>query len=190
MYRLGMRSSCCALVMLLSCLGAGPLGAAEIETEYDGKTDFSKYRTYSWGQKPDSGKLDADTRIVEAIESQLKARGWALLEQGKADAVLAAHAIVKENQGVDTAYTGWGPGWSWSGPGLGAGAAITIRTEHRVGTLVVDIFDAGTRKLVWRGTASDTLATDSETNRRKLDQAASRLFRKFPPARKAVGAGD
>ena len=99
--------------------------------------------------------------------------------------MLAAHAIVKENQQIDTVYSGWGPGWSWSGPGPLAGVATTVRTDHRIGTLVVDIFDAGNRKLVWRGTAKDTLAPDAEANRRKLEQAVTRLFKGFPPAPRA-----
>ena len=156
--------------------------AAEIVTEFDSKTDFSKYKTYTWRQKPDSGSADRDALIVAEIEGQLKAKGWTAPEEGQAgDTVLAVHAIVREDQTIDTAYSGWGPGWSWGGPGPGAGSATTILTKERLGTLVVDIFDASTRKVIWRGSAKGTLTTDAETNKRKLNQAVTRLFKKFPP---------
>src|SRR4030095_10361308 len=77
--------------------------------------------------------------------------------------------------------SGWGPGWNWGSPGPGAGSATTILTKERMGTLVVDIFDASTRKVIWRGSAKGMLTTDDETNKRKLNQAATRLFKKFPP---------
>ena len=166
----------------MACLAAGPLLAVEVVVEYDRQTDFSKYKTYTWRQKPDTGKPEMDARVLEALDGQLKEKGWTRIEQGEADAVLAAHAIIKEDQQIDTAYSGWGSGWNWSGPGPLAGVATTVRTDLRVGTLVLDVFDAGSKKLVWRGTAKDTLAPDQETNRRKLQQAVTRLFKGFPPA--------
>jgi hypothetical protein len=157
------------------------MAASEVATEYDGQADFTRYRTYSWGKKPDSGKADVDARILEAIDGQLKEKGWARVESGPADVVLAAHAIVREDQQIDTAYSGWGPGWNWSGPGPLAGAATTVLTRQRIGTLVVDLFDAATRRLVWRGTATDTVGPDAEANRRRLQQVVTRLFKGFPP---------
>ena len=171
-----------AAAALLACLAAGPLLAAEVVTEHDSQADFSKYKTYSWGQKPESGKAEADALILETIDGQLKARGWSRVEQGPADTVLAAHAIVREDQQIDTVYSGWGSGWNWSGPGPLAGVATTVRVQQRVGSLVVDIFDAASKKLVWRGTAKGTLGPDVETNRRKVQQAVIRLFKGFPPA--------
>lgn len=176
-------------LLLSSCLAAGLLAASEVGAEFDRQADFSKYKTYSWGKKPDTGKAETDARIVEVIDGQLKAKGWERVEQMPSDAVLAAIAIIREDQQIDTAYSGWGPGWNWSGPGPLAGAATTVRTENRIGTLVVDIFDAGTKKVVWRGTAKDTLSSEVEVNRRKLQQAVTRLFKGFPPAAPAAPKG-
>jgi hypothetical protein len=170
-----------AALLLPSFLATGLMAGSEVGAEFDRQADFSKYETYTWGKKPDTGKAETDARIVEVIDGQLKAKGWERLEQGPSDAVLAAIAIIREDQQIDTAYSGWGPGWSWSSPGPLAGAATTIRTENRVGTLVVDIFDSSMQKVVWRGTAKDTLSTEVEVNRRKLQQAVTRLFKGFPP---------
>jgi hypothetical protein len=50
-----------------------------------------------------------------------------------------------------------------------------------VGTLVVDIFDSQTKKLIWRGNASETLSGDPEKNEKKLDHEVSDMFKYFPP---------
>jgi len=39
------------------------------------------------------------------------------------------------------------------------------------------MWDAKEHRLVWRGIASDTLSKDPK----KIDQAAQRLFEKYPP---------
>lgn len=176
-------------LLLSSGLTTGLQAASEVGLEFDRQADFSKYRTYTWGKKPDTGKAETDARIMEVIDSQLKDKGWERIEGGPSDTVLAVIAIIREDQQIDTAYSGWGPGWSWSGPGPLAGAATTVKTENRVGTMVVDIFDSGTKKVVWRGTAKDTLSTEVEVNRRKLQQAVTRLFKGFPPTKPAPPKG-
>jgi hypothetical protein len=51
-----------------------------------------------------------------------------------------------------------------------------------IGTLVVDLYDTNTKRLVWRGTASDTLSDDPSKNEKKLEEAVSKMIApdKFP----------
>jgi Domain of unknown function (DUF4136) len=50
-----------------------------------------------------------------------------------------------------------------------------------VGTLVVDMYDAGNKQLIWRGTSTDTLSNNIEHNEKNLDKAVDKMFKKFPP---------
>ena len=61
------------------------------------------------------------------------------------------------------------------------GTATTTVDEYTVGTLVVDIFNAKTKQLVYRGTASDELSNKPEKNAKKLAKASDKLFKDFPP---------
>ena len=70
-------------------------------------------------------------------------------------------------------YRGWG--------GMGMGSATTTESEYTVGTLVVDIFDAKSKALMFRGTASDELSDKPEKNQKKLEKASDKMFKKFPP---------
>jgi uncharacterized protein DUF4136 len=48
---------------------------AEVKTDYDRNTDFSRYKTYSWGGLHTQNPLWAD-RIKTAVNSALAAKGW------------------------------------------------------------------------------------------------------------------
>ena len=50
-----------------------------------------------------------------------------------------------------------------------------------VGTLLVDIFDAKGKTLIWRGIAQDEVSNNTEKNIKKLGKASDKLFKDFPP---------
>lgn len=56
------------------------------------------------------------------------------------------------------------------------------RVEQGVGTLTVDIFDGSTKRLIFRGQATDTPSNNVDKNDKKMDHAVDDMFKKFPPA--------
>ena len=65
----------------------------------------------------------------------------------------------------------------------GKASAQQVKTEntYKVGTLILDLFDTKTKKLLWRGTSSDTLSNNSNKNIKNLDKGAEKMFKHFPP---------
>ena len=61
------------------------------------------------------------------------------------------------------------------------GDATTTVNTYKVGTLVVDLFDPKTKKLMWRGSASDTLSDKSDKNIKNLNKGVGKMFKHFPP---------
>ena len=57
-------------------------------------------------------------------------------------------------------------------------------SEYRVGMLVVDMFDAKTKSLVFRGTAEDEISDNPEKNQKRIEKASVKMFKEFPPAAK------
>ena len=53
--------------------------------------------------------------------------------------------------------------------------------QYTVGTLVVDIFDAKNKQLIFRGTATDELSDQQDKNAKKLAKASDKIFKDFPP---------
>jgi hypothetical protein len=59
--------------------------------------------------------------------------------------------------------------------------ATTTEQDYKEGTLVVDMYDAKTKQLIWRGSSEDTGSNNAEKNKRNLDKGVAKMFNKFPP---------
>jgi hypothetical protein len=149
--------------------------AQHVKTDYDRNASFGQYKTYSWANVKTQDQLMVD-RIKAAVNGALAAKGWTEVPSG-GDASIVAIETTREQQTLDTFYNGFGGGWRWGG----FGDAITTTETYTVGTLVVDIFDANTKQLIWRGSANDTLSDKSEKNIKNLDKSVHKLFEHFPP---------
>src|SRR6266702_2722608 len=161
------------IVLLLSTA----LIAQGVKTDYDRSTDFSHYKTYSWEKVQTQDELWVD-RIKEAVNAALAAKGLTPVESG-GDISVVAIEMTKNQRTLNTFYDGFGGGWRWGG---GFGNATTTVDNYKVGTLVVDLFDANNKKLIWRGSSSDTLSNKSEKNIKALDKGVEKMFEHFPPS--------
>ena len=151
--------------------------AQQVKTDYDRSTDFNQYKTYSWEKVQTQDPLWVD-RIKEAVNTALTAKGWTQVASG-GDVSVVAIEMTKNQQSLNTFYDGFGGGWRWGG---GFGNATTTVDNYKVGTLVVDLFDAKTKGVIWRGSSSDTLSNKSDNNIKNLDKGVQKMFDHFPPS--------
>lgn len=154
---------------------------ASVKTDYDHNANFGRYKSYSWISAKASDDLWAG-RIVQAVDSQLAAKGWSRVDSG-GDTTVSAFGRVKNEQTLETYYTGLGPGWGWRRFGMGGGEAITTVENTPVGSLTVDLFDGQSKHLIFRATSSDSLSSKPEKNEKKLEKAVEEMFKHFPPSR-------
>jgi hypothetical protein len=150
--------------------------AQQVKTDYDRGTNFSQYKTYSWEKVQTQDPLWVD-RIKDAVNKALTAKGLTPVASG-GDVSVVAIEMTKNQQSLNTFYDGFGGGWRWGG---GFGNATTTVDNYKVGTLVVDLFDAKTKTVIWRGSASDTLSDKSDKNIKNLDKGVQKMFEHFPP---------
>ena len=164
-------------MMLLFAINSS---AGQVKTDYDRDANFAQYKTYSWEQVKTQDPLVVD-RIKSAVNAALSAKGWTQVDSG-GDVSVVAMEIIKNQQTLNTFYDGMGGGWGWRRFGGGGfGEATTTTETYKVGTLVVDLFDAKTKELIWRGNASDTLSNNSNKNIQNLDKDVQKMFKQFPP---------
>jgi Domain of unknown function (DUF4136) len=161
-------------------LFAARSSAQDVKTDYDHSANFSQYKTYSWERVKTRDPLLVD-RIKEAVNAALSAKGWTQVPSG-GDVSIVAMETTQNQQTLNTFYDGFGGGWGWRRfGGGGLGEATTTTETYKVGTLILDLFDTKTKKLLWRGSSSDTLSNNSDKNTKNLDKGVEKLFKKFPP---------
>ncbi len=151
--------------------------AAKVMVDYNHNVDFTRYKTYSW-IKVEAGDPLWPDRIMSAVDSQLTAKGWTKVPDS-GDASLSAFGATHTQPRLETFYNSLGGGWYWNG--FGDGVAYTTVENIPIGTLVVDIFDTPTKKLIWRGRAEDALSDKPEKNEKKLEKVVEEMFKHFPP---------
>src|SRR6202165_1968788 len=125
--------------------------AQQVKTDYDRSTNFSQNKTYSWEKVQTQDPLWVD-RIKEAVNTTLTAKGLTPVESG-GDVAIVAIETTQNQRTLNTFYDGFGGGWRWRGRG-GFGNATTTVENYKVGTLVVDLFHAHTKTVIWRGSSS------------------------------------
>ncbi len=161
------------VVLLLVCC---PVHGQNVKVDYDKAASFTGFATYAWAKGTPVQNGLMDQRIIDGIDRQLAAKGLRKVDaSANPDLRVLYHgAVGTETQLNTTDMGGWGYRW-------GGGMSTTTVQNIPVGKLVVDIGDAKTKKLLWMGTASDTLSDKPEKNEQKLNKALDKMFKKFPP---------
>jgi hypothetical protein len=116
--------------------------------------------------------------IRNNFAGELQKRGFERMTTGKPDFYVAFYVGLKER--YDVRYMDYGfpgfrgrrfGGWGWP-------RDIDVwRVPYTDSTLIVDIIDARTNQLVWRG--YDTNTIDMKNPDKRLDKAAESLIKKF-----------
>jgi len=145
----------------------------KVTTDWNHTTNFYKYKTFMWIQEPETRDPLMKQRVIDVINAQLSAKGLQLVTGG-ADLGVAANVATQAKNSLNTFYDG--TGWGW-----GMGTATTTVDTYEAGTLIVDLFDAKTRKVVWRGAATTTVPDSPEKATKKLDKTVQKMFKKYPP---------
>jgi uncharacterized protein DUF4136 len=150
------------------------LGQAQaIQTDYDRSFDFSRLKTYAFvdvGRDPNDPLAVNpmnERRVRAALDSQLVAHGYTPDTSGHADFLVAYHAATRRRLAVQE----WGYGIGRLGP-----RRLDV-DQYTEGTLVVDVVDAATRQLIWRGSATGTIAPKEADT--KIKKAVAKLMGQF-----------
>jgi hypothetical protein len=165
-----------ALVSTLAMVTTACGYSIQTTTDYDRNVSFVNYRTFFMIKGASSGNPLLDQRVSDDVRAALTIKGWEEVPKGQGRATVVVHAATRMKHSYETFYDGWG-GWRWGG----FGTARTYVDDYKVGSVVVDIFDAETKQLIWRGAASDALTGNAGKNASITRHAITKLFHHFPP---------
>ena len=144
--------------------------------------DFDRYRTFDWG--PADALPTGDPRLDRnpffkdylqgAVERRLAEKGIELSTSGTPDLLIHYHANVMQRFDVNRVDAGYDD--------FVTNPRITV-TDYEAGTIVLDMIDTGTNRLVWRGWAQEELEALIGSRwrmRRMIDQAVTKMLQTFP----------
>src|SRR5215470_763017 len=142
------------VALLTAC---GP--SLKVSSDYDRSADFTAYKTFSMYKLKTTGsvsQLNKD-RIEKYIKAEMTKKGFKE-DNSSPDLMVNAVTVIKDKRSfvANTNYYGYGgyyrPYAYW---GMPASGYTTVNTyEYKDGSLVIDVVDAKTKKMIWEGTAS------------------------------------
>ena len=169
----------------------------KIGYDFDRSTDFSAYHTYAWlsGNQEKTGDRRADSSTVDmririAVGTQLRLKGYQPLPEGKPDFYVAYHVGLKDSApSITTQYYSdgmAGHAFSHSADTRSAGGSAPVTNEtpsYLTGSLLIDVIDAASRKLVWRGTAAGEVdpGLTSQQRDERTKAIVHDILSHFPP---------
>jgi hypothetical protein len=145
--------------------------------------DVGQYKTFGWGPADalptGDARLDKDPffqdHVQGEVEKVLAARGFEMRDTGRPDLLIHYHANISERIDIDRADAALGYCYS-------EGCSPPV-FEYEAGTLVIDVIDARTNRLIWRGWAQHSvkdMLKNQDTMARHINEAVTRMFAEFP----------
>lgn len=178
------------LLASAACI-AGMAFAQDVKYNFDQNADFSKYKTYRWEKHPKSLDVDQLTaqQLAKGFDAELAKKGLTRKDSGPTDLVIVFQLALSQEKEMttwDTGY-GYGPGFrgGWYG-GMGSSMSTSTTNTINIGTIVLDMYDAATKQLVWRGMASKAIDEKAKPDKKQknIDKAAAKLLKNYPPKKK------
>lgn len=176
-----MRPALRLAVVTATALVFSSCATMNVSSQVQRDLSFSQYHTFEWGE-PDTLPAD-DPRLATpffrdhlegAVERALAGKGFAhAASAAVADLLLHYHASIDERIDVNRTDSRYG----YQGTG-----GVTVNT-FEAGTIVIDVVDTNTNRVVWRGWAQQDLggAIDNPDQLADLiDEAVSRMMARFP----------
>jgi hypothetical protein len=175
----------------IAALAAGCLTLMPVSSHVQPGVNFTHYRTYAWG--PADALPVTDERLRDnpffvddvhgAIDTELARRGLVGVTSERADLLVHYHAAVTGRVEVDPRELPNGPGQSPPMSDCFGDKCIPTVTGYEAGTLVIDITETATRRLIWRGWAEHRLEDfldDPAQVQRRVHDAVHRIFETLP----------
>lgn len=179
-----------AALMILTISGCSGL---KVIADQDPTVDFTQFKTYEyygWAEESDKilNRFDKE-RIEKAFGEEFKKRGMSYVESG-GDVIVTLFIVTEQKTrttatttGVGGTYGGYG-GYYGYGPGYGWGGGMSTTTyndyDYTVGTLVVDMFDAKAKQLIWEASGSGTIKEETKGREERINRAVQQIMAKYP----------
>jgi hypothetical protein len=173
-------------MILLLTLVALPATAQTVHVDYDRSVDFDSFRSFAWAATPETSIRGESplthSRIKNAIEHYLAEAGL-VEDTAQPDVYVTYHTSSKEEVTYHTSSFGadYGGGWGWDPywGGRGMTTSTTRANTYERGTLIIDLWDAESKQMIWRGSASTVVSQKPEKEEKQIYKAIKKMIAAF-----------
>jgi len=162
-----------ALCTMLVCIASAVAVGQQVSVNYNHSQSFSGYHTYAWGSNNANQIKNSILAQVaqQDIDSAMATKGFQKVQESQnPDLILTANGGMREQ----TSYSAWGM------RGIGGGMGGITPQQNVEATLIVDLYEAKSQSLIWRGLAQDTLSNNGNKNQQVVQNAISKMFKQWP----------
>jgi Domain of unknown function (DUF4136) len=163
------------LCAMLACIASAGAVGQTVSVNYNHSQDFSQYHTYIWASN-NANQIQNSILAQQAksdIDSAMQSKGFQMVPEAQnPDIILTASGGMKQQ----TSYSAMGM------RGFGGGMGTITPEQNVIGTMIVDLYDAKTKSLVWRGIAQNTLSNNGSKNSQMVSKAVAKMFKQWPAA--------
>lgn len=168
----------CSSLALFS--GCATTSAPTVVSHADPSVSYANYQTFSV-VRPSAMSTARNSVVTPMLARQMRdetAAAFAAKGLTKASDDYSADLLIVTHGGIDEKIdiSDWGLSYGRFGRG-GLGGRYDI-TQYKQGTLLVDVFDAKTKELVWRGSA--VAEVDGGPNAEKVKAAVDAVVARYP----------
>lgn len=158
-----------ALCLLLAATACGGGISAKVDVDPVIRPRISSWKTWAWFPAPGGSDARASAAIagpvMRDVEAALVARGYQRVDSVP-DALVGWHAALEGVLDVNEVSSYYGYTYGRWYPGGGVTYSPRYLLEYPEGTILIDLVDARSRELAWRGRAT--------VDPKKLKSAAAR----------------
>ncbi len=160
-----------------------PAIALDIHIDYDRWARMTAFKTIAWMDSEETSVLDSSELMHNRIKGIIMGHmlsGRLTEDTEDPDLYITYHTNEEEALRVDPHYWGYGyPGsWYWD-PFWGGGYSTTSVNTYTRGTLIIDIWDAREKTLVWRGTAIGLVHENPDKDAKQIEKALKKMTKKW-----------
>ena len=162
-----------ALCAMLVCIAATMAVGQQVSVNYDHNASFAQYHTYAWGSNNSNEIKNSILAQVaqQDINTAMQGKGLQMVQESQnPDLILTANGGMKQQ----TSYSAWGM------RGIGGGMGGISPEQNVEATMIVDLYDAKTQSLIWRGIAQNTLNNNGNKNQQMVEKAVQKMFKQWP----------
>ncbi len=174
------------MLILLTVTAISCAPVLQVNSDYDRSANFSSYKTFSMYNLTTTGnvnQLNAD-RIENSIRAEMIRKG---LKENKnnPDLMVNAVTVLKDRRAI-TATTNYAyggvlrPYGYWVTPGLAAGYTTVQTYNYKDGSLIIDVVDAKTKKMVWQGVGNGEIEKRPKNPEEMISNAVAKIMAGFP----------